>query len=312
MNHRLEKGSIVEGLVALLALSIVIFVILIPKSTRQNYVDKNSSLRGDSYSQNLFGEKVAPSKTAGTGTIKVSVGNAKYTSDPMEEYIYIENRGKTRVDITGWRLENSKSSRRYVVGSGFTQFSSDVGIIPQGAKIISPYGGSSLQNITLEPGDRASVVSGGPGNISPYNVVSFKENLCTGYLEEDYTFPSGHEMSCVRPSNEVGLSGLDKECKNFIDTLRVCHTPKYEGLDRDREKCRGCVDGKEGLSSMCVEYIQKHFSYPSCLANHMSDKNFEGDVWHIYLHRPWEMWADSDETIYLYDSKGGLISTTSY
>lgn len=302
-----EKGSIVEGLLTLLALSIVIFAILLPKSFQLNLTgfDTINSEKG----------KGSYSLQSGRGTsqtLDLNTGNAQSSSDPMGEYIIIENRGSSPVNITGMRLENDKSTRNYSVGSQYVNYASDVGIIPQGAKIISPDGKSRLEDIILGSGERAIVVSGSPGNLSSYALTSFKENSCTGYLSETYNFPSGMEKSCVRPYEEDGKNSLDLACKKYIDSMRACHAPKYGGVDRERRVCNDCVDGTEGLTSQCTAYIKTHFSYEGCLANHIGEKNFEGKTWHVYLHRPWEMWSNDDETFYLYNKSGKLESSVSY
>ncbi len=192
------------------------------------------------------------------------------------------------------------------------RYASDVGIIPQGTKVVSSSGVSRLENIILKPYERAVVTTGSPQNISPYTIVSFKENLCSGYLSEKYNFPSGIGKSCVRPNTEPGVKNLDSACKKYVDSMRSCHTPQFEGKDRQGDFCSGCVDGTDGLPSMCVSFIKNHFSYPGCLSYHQGDQNFEGNVWHVYLYRPWEMWAESDETLSLYDSQGNLVTQTSY
>jgi hypothetical protein len=319
MEKTLEKGSMVEGLLALLALSIMIFAILIPKSARLDLTGWPDAFQfgntpGTSYykgsqSQDSAGQT---SSTATADAIYLSTGNARYVSDPMSEYVTVENRGAVPLNITGWRLENGKSLRSYTFGSQSVHYASDVGLIPQGTKIISPRGGSALEDIILKPNEKAVIVSGGPGNLSGPQVVSFKENSCTGYLAEDYSFPTGIEKSCIYPSQEPGLSSLDSSCKRYVESMRSCHTPKYDGVKYNRERCIGCVDGTEGLSSSCTAFIKSRFSYEGCLANHQGDQNFEGRIWYVYLYRPWEMWADRDEVVSLYDSTGKLINKIEY
>ncbi len=324
------KDSLIEGLLALLAISIIIFVIIIPKSIRLNLTGwpglgpgpagetttggsvYTNATNPNSNSTVTSGGVQTPLTTAPSGSIYISSGNASYETDPMSEYITIENQGNSPIDISGWRLQNNKSARAYPVGGNYVHYASDVGIIPQGAKVLSPSGASAVADIVLNPGDQAIVVSGGPGNISPYTLTSFKENECTGYLSETVNFPSGQQDSCVYPYNELGANNLDLQCQNFIKSMSSCHTPKYNSVDYNHQVCDGCVDGTAGLSSMCVAYIKAHYSYSGCLASHENDQNFEGRVWHVYLYRPWEMWASSNETIFLYDSSGKLVTSTSY
>ena len=312
MRKTLEKGAFVEWLLSFFAISIIIFVILIPDSIRFDVSGWDSIRLGGDTSEKEPRARSYSATSRGSGTLRLERGNSKYENDPMSEYIVIENNGSNPVNITGYRLENGKSARSYTVGSQYLHYASDVGVIPQGAKIVSPDGRSHLENIVLNRGERAVVISGGPGNLTSYLLTSFKENSCTGYLDETYNFPQGLEKSCVRPTNEFGYSSLDNNCKKFVDSMQSCHTPKYGGKDNDGETCRDCVDGEEGLSSMCIAYVKSHFSYEGCLANHIGEKNFEGKTWYIYLHRPWEMWADEDETVSLYNSSGVLVDSISY
>lgn len=310
MRKTLEKGAVIEGLLTFFAISIVIFAILLPKDARIDLTTWPGAIpvnqSGQAEDTRILGANVS------SGSINVSTGNAKYTTDPMDEYIVIENRGNTSVNISGWRLENGKSARSYVQGSNYVQYASDVGVIPQGARVVNPKGGTVLENIVLKPNERAYVVSGGPGNLTSFPLPSFKENSCTGYLDKEYTFSMGLEKSCVRPSDDPGVSSLDTACRRYIEGMQTCHTPDFGGLDRNQERCPECVDGQSGLSSMCVAFIKSHFSYEGCLNNHRNDKNFEGSTWHVYLHRPWEMWDRTDEILSLYDSLGNLVFQTSY
>lgn len=314
MKKTREKGDFIEWLLMLLALSVVIFAVLIPKENRQFFIGIPDVGEG------FYAPLEDGSQAGGSGQvanvysreIRLGLGNASYSNDPMSEYITIDNTSQRNINITGWRLENGKGARTYTLGGQRLQYASDTAIIPQGTKMISPRGPSAMENIILKPGDSAIITSGGPGNISPYTIVSFKENACTGYLKKNYTFPGNLERSCPAPANEVGVSGLDSQCRDYIRGMQYCRTPDFGGRDANQEVCKDCVDGRAGLSSSCISFIKERFNYAGCIANHSSDINFEGRVWHIYLHRPWEMWASSYETIYLYDAQGKLITNYSY
>lgn len=318
------KG-LTEGLLTLLAITIVIFALLIPKSVRNlSFVSTGEVITGGSTTAEV--KKASRSSTSGitqgqslqsqtsprANSIQIHTGNASYSYEPYEEYITIENRGTSNVDITGWRLENGKNTHAYPLGDKYVYYLSDSGIIPQATRILVPNGSSVLEDVVLKPGERAIVVTGSPQNISPYKIISFKENSCIPYLTETYQFPSGMEKGCVLPQKEPGVSSLDLSCQRYINSMRSCHTPKYESVDRNGDLCTNCVDGKEGLPSMCIAFIKSHYSYPGCLAYHMGDTNFEGRVWHVYLYRPWEMWAKDNETISLYDRNGLLQASAKY
>lgn len=309
MKRNGEKGAFVEGLLTLFAISIVIFAILLPKEARLGLNQWPGAIPVQTTNND---PKYVSTSGIPQGTVYVNTGNARYTSDPMSEYVVIENRGLNSINITGWRLENGKSGRSYAVGGSYVQYSSDTGVIPQGVRVLSPQGRNTLESIVLKPNERAVVVSGGPGNLTSFPVISFKENSCTGYLAEDYSFPSGVEKMCIRPSETPQVGSLDSACKRYVESMRSCHKPKFDGVKSDGEQCEGCVDGFEGLTSMCTSFIKKNYNYAGCIANHQSDKDFEGRTWHVYLHRPWEMWATEDETLSLYDSQGNLVYQTSY
>lgn len=333
MREITEKGNVVtEWLLTFLAISIVIFVFLVPSKTFRNLSISNLAPKvvvpaGDGSANPTSGTSyVSQGSTGSSGaytsygrSISISAGNASNTIDPSQEYIFITNNGTVPIDLTGWRLENDKSSRVYAVGTEAVHYASDVAVIPQGTKILSPIGANLLSDIVLGPRERAVVVTGSPGNISPYNVVSFKENMCTGYLNSTYHFTGGLSQSCLRPSQEPGAHSFEDACSKLIDRFPSCHTPYFDAWDSSGdttnsrgERCEGCVEGVTGLTNICTAYLKEHYSYAGCLSNHASDPNFYGSTWHIYLYRPWEMWASSHETIYLYDSAGRLAASTSY
>jgi len=311
----------------LLALTVVIFAILVPKNvpgglsfgfpsmnTGYNFGLPTSEPSTSSY------QSSGPTPTSlFASAITLGAGSASGANQPAEEFVTIENRGATAIDITGWRIENGKNKRTYAAGSTQVHYASDSSVIPQGTKVISASGGSALQNIVLKPGERANIITGSPGNFGFPQVVSFKENKCTRYLAETYRFPATIEKSCVRPIDEPGSQGLDRACQDYVEGVRSCHTPKFDTIDaqghttdQNGATCTGCVDGTAGLSGVCTTFIKEHLSYRGCLANHLSDTNFEGSVWHIYLYRPFEMWATNRETISLYDSFGRLVTSYSY
>jgi len=308
-----------EPILLLAALSIVIFVFIIP--TRQLGPTKSIfSLEGTSYNQNSqintnSNGKPNPTKNSGySNSVSLSSGNASYAIQPYEEYISVENNSDTSVDITGWRLRNAKNERSYTVGGSLQSFPADEVTIPRASAFISPNGSNSPQNIVLKRGERAIITTGSVGVKTPYAIVNFKENKCSGYLEglPEYNFTPSLSMNCVRPNNEPGARSLEVSCQRYLDSMQSCHTPKFDTVDRQGNVCSGCVDGNSTLSSSCVAFIKSHFSYSGCIANHQNDPDFSGNVWRVFLGRTWELWADNHETISLLDSSGNLVDYRSY
>lgn len=247
-------------------------------------------------------------------SISLSTGNARYTYQSYEEYITIYNRGREPISITGWKLENNKEGRAYNVGgSDLRRFPSDTVVIGQGALFISPTGNSQLQNIVLQSGEDAVIMTGSVGNQLPYKIVSFKENICSGYLENlpEYTFTPQLSTSCPRPSDEFGVEQLDTECRKFVERMPSCHTPKFNTRDENGDICTNCVDEKP-LSTACIAFIKSRFNYGSCIANHRYDPNFSSNTWRVFLNHGWELWAEEFETIKLFDQFGRLVTSSTY
>lgn len=261
---------------------------------------------------------VSPSRTSypeegrGTGALSIGVGNASYAYQPYEEYITLDNWGKSSVGITGWQLRNGKDKRPYYSGSTLQRFSADVAIVPQGTRVLSPNGANALQNIVLEPGERAIVTTGSIGNSSPIKITSFKENMCTGYIESlpDYAFSPALARNCPSTHSEAGIENLERSCRKIVESIGNCETPVIGERIND-EFCADCYRGQL-LSSNCKAYIEEHFSYQGCLANHKNDSRFDGNTWRVFLGRGWEMWADENESIELFDSYGQLVNHQNY
>ena len=305
----IKGNSNMEGVVILAIL--IVIVLIMPKGD-SNPQTKSAQGKIQSTS-NVSGENVVSPKSPDTQNISLSTGNAAYAYQSYEEYITIYNRGRDSVDITGWQLKNAKDKRAYSFGGDLRYFPRDTAIIPQATLLVSPLGNNLLQNVVLGSGETAIITTGSITSQLPYKIVSFKENICSGYLENmpEYSFTPSLSRSCPRPAEEVGVEGLDTECRNFVKRMSSCRTPKFETRDRDGDICHNCVDGK-ALSSPCVAFIKSHFNYNSCIANHRNDSEFSGKTWRIFLGKGWEMWAKEYETIELFDLFGRLITSRSY
>ncbi|MEX2013769.1 MAG: hypothetical protein WD896_00240 [Parcubacteria group bacterium] len=309
----LEAGNgTMEGII-ILAVLIIIMISTYgnpPPDRATGPSDNTLYLSGNT---SATGENIGTPTSSYARNISLSTGNAPYAYQPFEEYITIDNRGQDPVDITGWRLENGKDKRGYDLGSGLRYFAADAATIGQAAPFISPLGLNYFQNIVLKDGETAIITTGSIGSRSPYNIVSFKENICSGYLEDrpEYTFTPPLTRNCPRPANEPGVAALDTECRRFIERMASCRVPEFDTRDTEGEICRNCVDGQP-LSGSCVAFIKSRFNYGSCIANHSSDANFSGRTWRVFLGRGWEMWAKEYETIELFDRLGRLVDEESY
>ncbi len=217
------------------------------------------------------------------GQVKVtSQGNASAT-DPAKEYVIIRNNGKEPIDITGWTISSSANalSER----------------IPRGALIPSKGSVNDMSDIMLAPGDQAFVHTGE----SPLG-ISFRENMCIGYLGQDQAFYPSLSNSCPSARDEfdrfyVGNEYRDDVCYQRIQSTPLCKTPDDTGR----------------ISSYCLNLIDNYLSYNGCVQNHKLDVRFAGTTWHIYLQHEnndgdsVEMWKSSHEAIKLLDKDGKTV-----
>lgn len=313
MRSTLNRGS--SNLVGIVIIIFIIVVIITSREsagspglgwkvgTGSTYISKPSSSNFSS----------ASNTASATNAVTVSTGNAAYSYQPYEEYITLSNRSRTPVNITGWQLRNGKDKRPYYSGSTLQRLSADVAIIPQATLILSPSGKSLNQDVILQSNEKAIVTTGSFGNRLPYAITSFKENMCTGYLEAlpDYAFNPSLSRGCPRPAQEPGIENMDIACRKVIESIASCETPKIGERMSDGEYCADCYKGKI-LPSVCRAFIKEHFNYQGCLVNHQSNPKFSGNTWRLFLGRGWEMWAKEYESIELFDRFGQLVNYQSY
>ena len=291
-----------------MAVLIVIMIVTLMGDSDSTTNPSNPSVNNGS-----GGENIVTSDSSHALNISLGTGNASYAYQPYEEYITIDNREREPVDITNWQLKNAKDKRAYDLGGSLKYFPADTAKIGRAAPFVSPMGTNIFQNVILQDGETAVITTGLIGSQLPYKIVSFKENICSGFLEDlpEYTFTPPLARNCPRPTDEPGVSALDTECRKFIERMTPCRTPEFNTRDREEDICYNCVDGKL-LSSSCVAFIKSHFNYGSCIANHASNPNFSGRIWRIFLGKGWEMWAEDYETIELFDQLGRLVDSRSY
>ncbi|MFZ2770081.1 MAG: hypothetical protein WAZ50_03070, partial [Minisyncoccia bacterium] len=179
---------------------------------------------------------------------------------------------------------------------------------------ISHTGNNNFVDVVLGDGDRAIISSGAVGINSPYKVVNFRENKCSGYLDAlpEYEFTPPLDRNCPLVKKEAGYNNLDQKCKDYVSGISSCHTPKFDGVNQKGELCSGCVDGVSNLTSACVNFIRQHATYNMCINNHKDDPDFSYPTWRIFLGRSFEMWDNSGDTISLLDNMGKLVNYYSY
>lgn len=254
-----------------------------------------------------YGTQIGEPSGGGVGSfgttdsaLKVTLrsGNARYEKSSNKEYVTIEvSRGNSvPVNITGWRLVDK-------AGHSAT--------IQTGQKVLRLDGSyEPAVPLMLEPGARATVVTGWPPGSMPVSArVNFQTTLCTGYLNEGYgqlLYPRLPEQ-CPDPEKEAGINSLSETCYRFVRSLRRCHEPEFkrrDGVDY--------TDNNPNLDNRCRQFLAAHYNYNACVQIHRQDPDFFGTEWRIYLKQDRELWTERQETVSLYDNQNKLVDQISW
>jgi hypothetical protein len=231
-------------------------------------------------------------------------GNARYVYQSNDEYIVLNYRGQTPVNITGWYLTNGTGSRNYEVGSGLARGTSAVAVIPRVAKLFDPrLTTQATSDLILSPGDRVYIYSGSLSpkitGVASNSRASTQLNICSGYLDNSFRF------SCPRPADWPGVNNLPQACYDYVKNLQSCHEPEF----KQNTKGQSYVDNQpDNLTGQCRNFVVNSFNYNGCVAVFSQQADFYRPEWRVYLDRPLELWAKDREIVSLYDQAGHLVS----
>ncbi len=138
--------------------------------------------------------------------------------------------------------------------------------IPEGTNFLDPSGNFVLSPIVLEPSDTAIVTTGGPFVSYPYKIsVSFRVNECAGYFNYTYPFEPQINDDCPAPQNEPGIDAVTDVCYDYVRYLPLCYDPAVQNATNLRNN----------FQQNCIDYIDDHFNYGACMANHENDVKFQ-------------------------------------
>jgi hypothetical protein len=205
-----------------------------------------------------------------------------------EESVTIENDGDGSVTITGWKLVSSAST----------------GTIGEGALVPVTGSVNATAPIELRPGEEAVIGSGR----SPIG-VSFRENMCTGYLDRYQSFNPPLKRACVSArttfEDYVGDDGRDStnDCLSFLNSVGRCEDVTRFPKDSD---------GDDEVSRSCRDFVQEHLTYNGCVADYRGSRDFAGDQWRVYLGSYAGLWRDTHDAIILLDAQGRTVDVFQY
>jgi hypothetical protein len=201
-----------------------------------------------------------------------------------EEYVQIAAAytNTETIDISGWVLESALSSVRVMIPPSASPF------IANSANILGP--------TALAPGALALIATA-PSPVG----VSFRENMCSGYLSQFQTFSPRLSDECPAPSQvlpltEANLVTYGEACYDAIANLSQCQFPQ----------------NLSGVSYECDVYLREKLSYNGCVAAHSFRSSFNRNMWRVYLGASGELWRNSHDAIRLLDAQGRTVSVFVY
>lgn len=207
------------------------------------------------------------------------------SGNPGSEYLTlsVSSNAGLPVNITGWRI--------------VSEVSGSASLVPKGTAV--PVSGvvNEVQDIVLEPGDRAIIVSG----YSPIG-ASFKENKCIGYFSTFQTFSPPLSQICPPAKDEL----LQRYGSGYIrDVACIDYVEKLS-------RCQVALSPPVSLSGSCQAFAVKYLNYNGCRDAHQGDADFLGTTWRVYLGRTTTLFRSTREVVKLLDAKGNTVDAFSY
>lgn len=213
------------------------------------------------------------------GGVKISSVSGASSGGLKDQYVRIYNTGseKKPIYIHNWSIANTQG-KRYFLGEG--------ALIP----LVS-----DKSAVKFEPNQEALIHTGS----SPIN-AGFRENACTGYLNENNDFSPRLSESCPR-INVTKLVRLKDVCLRFLENkFSICRMPLISGEDTI------------GIGDECSQFITDHMNYKGCVDDFRNASDFYRNTWHLYLNRTEKLWRELHDIIILYDENGLIVDTYQY
>lgn len=250
-----------------------------PESQLEELQDRYDALKQEADDAKSFGE---PSPYRGKVTL--SAADAR-ESAASREYLVIEASGWNGDDIplAGWSVQSMLTNARVLIPNSATAHL--LGAVNPVAPVMLPPGGS----IVLATG------------ASPAG-VSFRENRCTGYLEQMQHFEPALANACPSPREALPLNAMNirqygEACIEYVDALPPC-----QFVDRV----------PSSLPVSCQLFVANTFSYNGCVATYRRERDFNLDSWRLYLGLGVEQWRNTHDIIRLVDADGRTVDSITY
>jgi hypothetical protein len=252
-------------------------------------IQADAQIAGDSSAQDQTNVP-AQSQTFGNpspyaGEITISEGGAT-ASGIAAQYVELDASGNNSgpVDISGWSLQSVVTGAREP--------------LPEAAPIFIAGIVNTVDPVELAPGDSAIVASG----VTPVG-TSFRENICSGYLEQLQTFTPELPNNCPTPASALpetseNLRVYGSACFDYLGNLPSCYFPGNSL--------------PASLSSACASFVENTMSYNGCVNEYRNSVSFASPVWRLYLNMNARLWNSDHDIIRLLDSEGRTVDVLTY
>jgi len=206
--------------------------------------------------------------------------------DPAKEYLTMSTASNNTdsININGWSLQSVVSGVRVY--------------LPTAAQVFISGNINNTTGVTLAPGASVILTSG----TSPVG-VSFRQNICSGYLGDLQTFtPYISTASCPSPSDALpetpdNLRTYGSNCLDYVRNLSSCRFPQ---------------DIPSTLSGACKALVANTFSYNGCVRLYGDTPSFTLNSWRLFLNSPIELWDNAHDIIRLLDEQGRTVDAVTY
>lgn len=202
-----------------------------------------------------------------------------------QEYAVIESAGSAAdIILTGWSLQSALSRVRVS--------------LPHAAPTFVVGAPNTLDAAVLRPGGSAIISSG----TSPVG-VSFRENLCSGYLGQLQQFSPPFSGTCPTPTASIPRtptteSRLGASCFEYLATLPACTFPG------------GSLP--TSLPPACRATVAERLTYNGCFQSFSARSDFYRDQWRLFLGTQAPLWRADSDVVRLLDAEGRTVATYSY
>lgn len=226
----------------------------------------------------------SPSPLAGLVRI-ISEGGAKEAAAGAE-YVEIAavSQNTSPVNLAGWSLQSAYTGMR--------------AYIPPAAASFLMGAVNNVAPIQLSPGQSAVLNSG----VSPVG-VSFRENICSGYLGQFQSFTPSLPADCPSPASILpmtpdNLKNYGQACFDYIPSLAACEAPLN--------------NFPAAVSQNCRAFAQDNLSYNGCVLQNRYRPSFAREIWRVFLNGKTGLWQDGHDIIRLLDSEGRTVDVLTY